>query len=671
MRIHTVLAGLLAVLPLAAAVPPGGLMCELMEYPARTSITNPHPAFTWVVNSSPQTAYRITVGTAPALADMWDTGKVASPASLNIVYQGKPLKPGARYHWRVQAWDKGAKPSAFSAAQEFRFAAKPDSWNDRYPLLFSAAPPARLVEKGPGHYFVDFGKDAYAYASLQLSGNFSGKQLEVRFGERADGDAVHTKPGASIRYGISTVPLGDGAKTYELRPPSISGKNIRLPDSIGVVLPFRYVEIVGSPAPIAAAALRQQRLHYQFNSNAASFHSSSPVLNDVWELCRYSMEATSALGVYIDGDRERLPYEADAYINQLSHYAVDREYTLARYSHEFLLANPTWPTEWKFHSILVAWMDYLYTGNKRSIETHYDVLKSKLFLDRVRADGLLHGFTKHPAPRGSSADIVDWPMSERDAYVMTEYNTVVNAFYIRSLQLMAEMAAAVGKTQDAAQFRALAARALEAFNRVFWDASKLCYVDGEGVSHASSHANFFPLSFGLVPEDRKAAVARFVKSRDMAPSVYGAQFLLEALYLAGEEDFALTLMTTKAERGWWNMLAQGSTITLEAWSAKFKPNLDWNHAWGAAPGNVITRYVLGLKALEPGFGKVEIRPQPGSLELAEGVIPTVRGPVAIRVEGKAGARRLTVTLPGNMTAQVILGKTAGTAGPGKSAWVEN
>ena len=29
------------------------------------------------------------------------------------------------------------------------------------------------------------------------------------------------------------------------------------------------------------------------------------------------------------------------------------------------------------------------------------------------------------------------------------------------------------------------------------------------------------------------------------------------------------------------MIRVGSTITLEAWDNKFKPNQDWNHAWGA------------------------------------------------------------------------------------------
>lgn len=39
------------------------------------------------------------------------------------------------------------------------------------------------------------------------------------------------------------------------------------------------------------------------------------------------------------------------------------------------------------------------------------------------------------------------------------------------------------------------------------------------------------------------------------------------------------------------MIDQGSTITMEAWSLKAKPNQDWNHAWGAAPANLLPRYL--------------------------------------------------------------------------------
>ena len=87
--------------------------------------------------------------------------------------------------------------------------------------------------------------------------------------------------------------------------------------------------------------------------------------------CPFSPELTSSrsfAGIYVDGDRERIPYEADALINQLCHYGVDREYSMARRSHEYLLNRPTWPTEWILQSVLIAWYDYMYTGDSRSLK---------------------------------------------------------------------------------------------------------------------------------------------------------------------------------------------------------------------------------------------------------------------------------------------------------------
>ena len=636
------------------AAAPSGLMTEMMEAPERTTVSIARPVLGWICPSERQSAYQIQVsGSRNATDDAWDTGQVRSAQSINVEYAGKPLEPGRSYFWRVRTWDGKGTASDWSAAQEFRTGTTLSAGYKeaaRYPLVLTDAAPQRMANLEPGRYFFDFGRAAYGFLTLHLNGNFAGQTLEVRFGERSNGDAVHTDPRGRIRYAKTTVPLSNGDVTYTIHPPSISGKNVPIPEEIGVVLPFRYVEVFGAPAPLTQQSIRQRRLHYPFNEKAATFHSSSPVLNRIWELCRYSMEATSFAGVYVDGDRERLPYEADAYINQLSHYAVDREYTLARYSHEFLLRQPTWPTEWKFHSIFLALADYLWTGDVRPLATHYDALRERLFLDRERtSDGLLRGFLAYPPVNGLSSDIVDWPPPERDGYVFREYNTVVNAFYLESLLRMEKIADAVHKPEDAALFRTRYDRARESFNRVFWDAARKVYRDGEGTDHASAHANFFPLAFGLVPDERKPAVVEFLKTKGMAPSVYAAQYLLEALYEAGADRQAMALLTGTGERSWWNMIFEGSTMTTEAWSMGPKANLDWNHAWGAAPGNLIARYVLGLRPLEPGFGKVEIRPRLGGLEFAEGTIPTIRGPVHIRVKG----RSVHVELPGNMTAQII------------------
>ena len=101
--------------------------------------------------------------------------------------------------------------------------------------------------------------------------------------------------------------------------------------------------------------------------------------------------------------------------------------------------------------------------------------------------------------------------------------------------------------------------------------------------------------------------------------------------MSGEAEAALGLMMAPGNRSWRHMVESGTTITWEAWDQCYKPNQDWNHAWGAAPANLLPRFVLGVQPLEPGYGRVVVRPQLGSLSWARGVVPTVRGPIHIHV----------------------------------------
>ena len=82
-------------------------------------------------------------------------------------------------------------------------------------------------------------------------------------------------------------------------------------------------------------------------------------------------------------------------------------------------------------------------------------------------------------------------------------------------------------------------------------------------------------------------------------------------------------------------------------------NLDWNHAWGAAPANIIPRYLMGIRPLEPGFKKVLIRPQPGGLKKASVKMPTIHGAVHVEFENKKGEPfRLKIKVPSGVTPQV-------------------
>lgn len=526
-------------------------------------------------------------------------------------------------------------------------------------------PPVKTEVRG-GVFFADFGQDAYGKLRLTLPESMDSGDFTVRLGEKLKGDGtIDRHPGGSVRYAEFHVPIQTGSGVYEL-PPAMPERRtpVQMPQEIGEVAPFRYAEVEGLSTPPEAKGVRQAFVHAHFREDASAFECSDATLNAVWKLCKHTMEATSAFGIYIDGDRERKPYEADAYINFLSHMACDADPGVGRATFVYLLGDPTWPTEWSFHMVMLAEAEYEATGDAGLARQNYEAIEKKLLMEKARPDGLLQ------AP-----GIIDWPASERDGYdsgdphaakgpmMGPEINTVVNAFYFHALMKMSKLAKAAGHADDALTFTTKAAQVGAAFNRVFYNEGRGCYVDGEGSGHASLHANMFALAFGLVPPDRQKSVADFVEGRGMACSVYGAQYLLEALYKSGRADAALKLMTSHEMRSWQHMLDLGSTMTMEAWDPSIKPNLTWNHAWGSAPANIISRYVLGVQPLEAGYGKILIAPQPGGLAWMNGTVPTARGPVEVRMQGGAGMR-LEVNIPAGATAMVKVPLQNGAAGAG-------
>jgi len=297
---------------------------------------------------------------------------------------------------------------------------------------------------------------------------------------------------------------------------------------------------------------------------------------------------------------------------------------------------------------MIAAADYRATGDPRLSREHFQELKGKLLIQKARGDGLLN-----------SKGIIDWPEWERDHYNLSkgrmlgpEINTVVNAFSYHALTEMAFLAVALHEDSEARDLERRASQVRESFNRVFFNPSTSLYTDGEGSPHSSLHANMFALAFGLVPPDRVEKVADFVQSRGMACSVYGAQYLLEALFATGREEAAIRLMASKGDRGWQHMIDLGSTMTLEAWDPVVKPNLTWNHAWGAAPANIISRFILGVRSLEPGYRKILIAPRLGNLNWAKGTVPTPYG--AVGVSWLSAPPSLEIEVPPGTTARVLL-----------------
>jgi hypothetical protein len=97
------------------------------------------------------------------------------------------------------------------------------------------------------------------------------------------------------------------------------------------------------------------------------------------------------------------------------------------------------------------------------------------------------------------------------------------------------------------------------------------------------------------------------------------------------------------------MLARGATTLWES----FEPTGSLCHGFSATPVYQLSSMALGVTPLEPGCARVRVAPQPADLEWARGVVPTVRGDVAVAWERRGDELVIDVTVPEGSEASVV------------------
>ena len=97
------------------------LRCEYRVDPLGLDVTQPR--LSWEMNDprrgAKQTSYQVLVASTPEKlaageGDLWDSGRVVSDQSTQVVYAGKPLVSRMRCHWKVRLWDAGENATAYS-----------------------------------------------------------------------------------------------------------------------------------------------------------------------------------------------------------------------------------------------------------------------------------------------------------------------------------------------------------------------------------------------------------------------------------------------------------------------------------------------------------------------------------------------------------------------------
>ena len=128
----------------AALCAPGALTAEYRSDPVGLDCAAPRLSWKLTASSAKarnlrQTAYRILVASSVEKlsrgeGDLWDSGRVVSEQSLNVIYKGSPLKSSQRCYWKVCAWDNAtAVPSAWSVPGQWVMGVvRPEDWQAKW-----------------------------------------------------------------------------------------------------------------------------------------------------------------------------------------------------------------------------------------------------------------------------------------------------------------------------------------------------------------------------------------------------------------------------------------------------------------------------------------------------------------------------------------------------------
>lgn len=253
----------------------------------------------------------------------------------------------------------------------------------------------------------------------------------------------------------------------------------------------------------------------------------------------------------------------------------------------------------------------------------------------------------------------------------TPLDYVDTIYFAISSSMMADMADAVGRKEEATAYR----RQFELIKAAF--AEKFLEDDGSMTVNTQT-AQALALFANLVPASQRAATGKKLakmigeNGNHMATGFLGTRVLLPALSSAGQHDLAVFLLQSHEFPSWGYEVDQGATTIWERWDSYTKEDAFGRHnaamnsfshyAFGAVC-EWMFRTLAGIDSGEPGYASIVIRPNPptrGSNAMHEPIdwvrasYDSIRG--TIRSDWKVEGEKfyLNVSVPTNTTATVYL-----------------
>jgi alpha-L-rhamnosidase len=613
---------------------------------------------------------------------------------LGETYDARREIPG----WRRSGFDD----SGWDAARVVNAPAGVLRAESQEPIrLIDTLPPGTRSEPRPGVFVYDVGQNLTGWARIVVRAP-AGTPVELFYSEKLNLDGTASTDGNGLVYGqLQTdyyVARGAGDETWS---PAFSYKG------------FQYVQVSGPggrPLP-REASVRVERVEHVRSGLArtSSFRSSQPTLdrihrNTVWAIQSNMFGVITDTPVY-----EKNPWTGDAQLTAgTASLLFDTERLYAKMAQDMLDAQtaqgelsllcptnrnygyvgkpafkpveccgatPAWDAFW----FVIPWENYLRHGDAAVLARTYPAMQRYLddWIPRwTDKDGDAYAQTL-------TSGLGDWVAPEG---IPTLDALATSAYYALLVRIAADVARALDRPADARRYEELFARVRSDFDARF--------LSPDGAFREKPDQPFFetaqilPLAFGLVPDERRAALADRLAGEILGPrggnawvGVLGARDVLPVLTATGHLDAALTVATQTDEPSWgyWTDRLKFTALG-ESWPADTRSR---NHHFFGAIVQWLYEDLAGFRPLEPGYRRIEFRPEiPASgLDFVEASHESVRGPVATSwrrtAEGleievtvpPAAEGRVLVPAPGPDSVQETLGGSAVAAGSAPSARV--
>jgi alpha-L-rhamnosidase len=532
---------------------------------------------------------------------------------------------------------------------------------DGTPLVADPGPPIRVTQElapraitadPDGRTIIDFGQNLAGWVRLTVSGP-AGARVSVRHGEVLDPD------GRLYTENLRTARQADEYLTS-------GGEEVLAPRF--TLHGFRYAEVTGYPGALGADSVTALVAGSDIAPSGA-FTSSLPWLDRLFANIDWGQRG-NFISVPTDCPQrdERLGWLGDAQIfartacynrDVAAFFAkwlddvADAQHPSGAFPDIAPLTTMDWfgAPAWGDAGVIVPWTLHAMYGDTGSLRRHFGAMTSWMdFLEQGNPDYL----RRHEL--GNSYN--DWLAPGAD---LTPPELLGTAYWAHDAALMAQVADAIGRPDDAAGYRALASKIRAAFADAF--------VAGDGrVASGTQTAYVLALHFGLLADDLREAAAGHlldaIAAADgrLSTGFVGVGYLLPVLSGSGHTDVAYRLLERQGLPSWRYMIDHGATTIWERWDGWSEENgfqSAWmnslNHYALGSVGEWLYRFVLGLE-LAPGaagFDRLVLRPYPGgTLARAAGSYRSVRGPISSRWERSGDSFRLAVELPPNVTASV-------------------